>query len=49
MFKRQSLLSKKMLMVIDYITRDNATLKLDTEHLEGDENYSFEIVKDDLS
>ena len=29
---------------IDYITRDNATLKLDIEHLEGDENYSYEIV-----
>lgn len=36
--------SRNLKRAIDYITRDNATLKLDTEHLEGDENYSFEIV-----
>nr|CCH26382.1 relaxase [Streptococcus pyogenes] len=36
--------SRNLKRAIDYITRDNATLKLDTEHLEGDEDYSFEIV-----
>ncbi len=36
--------SRNLKRAIDYITRDNATLKLDTEPLEGDENYSFEIV-----
>ena len=36
--------SRNLKRAIDYITRDSATLKLDTEHLEGDENYSFEIV-----
>lgn len=36
--------TNKLKQAIDYITRDSATLKLDTEHLEGDENYSFEIV-----
>lgn len=36
--------SRNLKRAIDYITRDNATLKLDTEHLEGDENYSYEIV-----
>ena len=29
---------------IEYITRDKATLKLATEHLAGDEHYSYEIV-----
>ena len=36
--------TNKLKQAIDYITRDNATLKLDTERLEGDENYSFEFV-----
>lgn len=36
--------TNKLRQAINYITRDSATLKLDTEHLEGDENYSFEIV-----
>ncbi|OAV83850.1 relaxase [Streptococcus gallolyticus subsp. gallolyticus] len=36
--------SRNLKRAIDYITRDNATLKLDTEYLEGDENYSYEIV-----
>lgn len=36
--------SRNLKRAIDYITRDNATLKLDTERLEGDENYSFEFV-----
>lgn len=36
--------SRNLKQAIDYITRDNATLKLDTEHLEGDDNYSYEIV-----
>ncbi|HFQ4897841.1 helical hairpin domain-containing protein [Streptococcus agalactiae] len=36
--------TNKLKQAIDYITRDDATLKLDTEHLEGDENYSYEIV-----
>ena len=30
--------SRNLKRAIDYITRDSATLKLDTEHLEGDEN-----------
>lgn len=36
--------SRNLKRAIDYITRDNATLKLDTERLEGDENYSYEVV-----
>ena len=36
--------TNKLKQAIDYITRDNATLKLDTERLEGDDNYSYEIV-----
>ena len=36
--------SRNLKRAIDYITRDSATLKLDTERLEGDENYSYEVV-----
>ena len=40
--------SRNLKRAIDYITRDNATLKLDTERLEGDENFSYEIVGDQV-
>ena len=36
--------SRNLKRAIRYITRDSATLKLDTERLEGDDNYSYEIV-----
>lgn len=36
--------SRNLKRAIDYITRDSATLKLDTERLEGDDNYSYEMV-----
>lgn len=36
--------SRNLKRAIDYITRDSATLKLDTERLEGDDNFSYEIV-----
>lgn len=36
--------SRNLKRAINYITRDSATLKLDTERLEGDENYSYEMV-----
>ena len=40
--------SRNLKRAIDYITRDSATLKLDTERLEGDENFSYEIVGDQV-
>lgn len=40
--------SRNLKRAIDYITRDSATLKLDTECLEGDENFSYEIVGDQV-
>lgn len=40
--------SRNLKRAINYITRDKATLKLDTERLEGDENYSYEIVDDQV-
>ena len=36
--------SRNLKRAINYITRDSATLKLDTERLEGDENFSYEMV-----
>lgn len=36
--------SRNLKRAIRYITRDKATLKLDSERLKGDENYSYEIV-----
>ena len=36
--------SRNLKRAIDYSTRDSATLKLDTERLEGDDNYSYEMV-----
>lgn len=36
--------SRNLKRAINYITRDSATLKLDTERLEGDDNFSYEIV-----
>lgn len=36
--------SRNLKRAINYITRDNATLKLDSERLEGDDNYSYEMV-----
>lgn len=40
--------SRNLKRAIRYITRDKATLKLDSERLEGDENYSYEIVGDQV-
>ena len=40
--------SRNLKRAIDYITRDSATLKLDTERLEGDDNFSYEIVGDQV-
>ena len=36
--------SRNLKRAINYITRDSATLKLDTERLEGDDNFSYEMV-----